>query len=83
MKLDHSRLVARSALDDVKVKDLSLSLLNTKASIELKLTGNKLTGRLDDPDKGKVQYRVLLNDKPYFPANGSSRVWPLLRSILT
>nr|WP_277344851.1 hypothetical protein [Paenibacillus thiaminolyticus] len=70
MKLDHSRLVARSALDDVKVKDLSLSLLNTKASIELKLTGNKLTGRLDDPDKGKVQYRVLLNDKPYFPANG-------------
>lgn len=69
-KLDHSRLVARSALDDVKVKDLSLSLLNTKASIELKLTGNKLTGRLDDPDKGKVQYRVLLNDKPYFPANG-------------
>ncbi|SUA97331.1 filamentous hemagglutinin family outer membrane protein [Paenibacillus thiaminolyticus] len=70
VKLDHSRLVARSALDDVKVKDLSLSLLNTKASIELKLTGNKLTGRLDDPDKGKVQYRVLLNDKPYFPANG-------------
>lgn len=70
VKLDHSRLVVRSALDDVKVKDLTLTLLNTKASIELKLTGNKLTGRLDDADKGKVQYRVLLNDKPYFPANG-------------
>ncbi len=70
VKLDHTRLLARSALDDVKVKDLSLTLLNTKASIELKLTGNKLTGRLDDADKGKVQYRVLLNDKPYFPANG-------------
>ncbi|MBG9792817.1 hypothetical protein ABD76_10085 [Paenibacillus dendritiformis] len=70
VKLDHSRLVVRSALDGVKVKDLSLTLLNTKASIELKLTGNKLTGRLDDADKGKVQYRVLLNDKPYFPANG-------------
>lgn len=70
VKLDHSRLMVRSALDDVKVKDLSLTLLNTKASIELKLTGNKLTGRLEDADKGKVQYRVLLNDKPYFPANG-------------
>lgn len=70
VKLDHTRLLARSALDDVKVKDLSLTLLNTKASIELKMTGNKLTGRLDDADKGKVQYRVLLNDKPYFPANG-------------
>lgn len=70
VKLDHTRLLVRSALDDVKVKDLSLSLLNTKASIELKLTGNKLTGRLDDADKGKVQYRVLLNEKPYFPANG-------------
>ncbi|MCE5169644.1 hypothetical protein LQV63_09995 [Paenibacillus profundus] len=70
IKLDHSQLVVKSALDDVKFEDMSFYLLNTTATIQLQLTGNKLTGELDDADKGKVQYRVLLNDKPYYPDNG-------------
>ncbi|MBN3522260.1 hypothetical protein [Paenibacillus apiarius] len=70
VKLDHSQFVVKSALDDVKLEDMTFHLLNTTAAIQLQLTGNKLTGKLDDPDKGKVQYRVLLNGKPYDPDNG-------------
>ncbi|WP_019422845.1 hypothetical protein [Paenibacillus sp. OSY-SE] len=70
VKLDHSQLIVKSALDDVKFEDMTFHLLNTTATIQLQLTGNKLTGELDDADKGKVQYRVLLNDKPYYPDNG-------------
>ncbi|MCM3341733.1 hypothetical protein M3650_24680 [Paenibacillus sp. MER TA 81-3] len=70
VKLDNSQLIVKSALDDVKFEDMTFHLLNTTATIHLQLTGNKLTGELDDADKGKVQYRVLLNEKPYYPDNG-------------
>ncbi|MFW5433164.1 hypothetical protein [Paenibacillus apiarius] len=70
VKLDHSQFVVKSALDDVKLEDMTFHLLNTTAAIQLQLTGNKLTGKLEDADQGKVQYRVLLNGKPYDPDNG-------------
>ncbi|WP_068619999.1 DUF4082 domain-containing protein [Paenibacillus tuaregi] len=70
VKLDNLKLVTKSPTDDVKFNELSFYLLNTVATLQMKLTGNKLTGSLDDTDKGKVQYRALLNGKPYFPVTG-------------
>lgn len=57
-------------VDDVKFSDLTFNVLNTKATINVLFAGNKVQGILDDEDKGKVQYRILLNGDPYFPENG-------------
>ncbi|RJE90661.1 hypothetical protein D3P07_00690 [Paenibacillus sp. 1011MAR3C5] len=57
-------------VDDVKFSDLAFYILNTKATINIIFAGNKVQGVLDDEDKGKVQYRILLNGDPYFPVNG-------------
>jgi hypothetical protein len=56
--------------EDVKFSDLAFYILNTTAKIDLQFGGNKLTGTLSDKDLTKVQYRVLLNGKPYHPING-------------
>lgn len=64
-------------VDDVKFSDLTFNVLNTKATINVLFAGNKVQGILDDEDKGKVQYRILLNGDPYFPENGEfSRLLP-------
>lgn len=53
------------------VSDTSLYILNTTAKIDIELNGNTLKGILSDADLTRVQYRVLLNNKHYFPADGS------------
>lgn len=57
--------------EDVKFSDLAFYILNTTAKIDLQFGGNKLTGTLSDEDLTKVQYRVLLNGKPYYPKEGT------------
>lgn len=56
--------------EDVKFGDVAFYVLNTTAKIDLDFGGNKLTGTLSDEDLTKVQYRVLLNGKPYHPISG-------------
>lgn len=64
------KYTAMASANDVKFSDLAFYLLNTTATINLTFAGNKLKGILDDADKGKVKYRVLLNGNPYYPATG-------------
>lgn len=68
--LDYISYSSMVPKDDVKFSDLAFYILNTTAKIDLQFGGNKLTGTLSDEDLTKVQYRVLLNDKPYYPRNG-------------
>lgn len=53
------------------ISDTSLYILNTTAKIDIELNGNTLKGILSDADLTRVQYRVLLNNQHYFPADGS------------
>lgn len=70
LQLDSLGVKVKAPLEDVKFENLAFYLLNTTATINLTFAGNKLSGVLDDEDRGKVQYRVFLNDKPYFPSDG-------------
>lgn len=54
-----------------KVEDVNLYILNTTAKINIDLSGLSLTGQVVDDDMTRVQYRVSLNGKPYFPADGN------------
>ncbi|WP_405169277.1 hypothetical protein [Paenibacillus sp. FSL H3-0286] len=70
-KLDYLKIISNAPVNDIKFNDLAFYLLNTTANIiKLNLQGNKLVGQLDDADTGRLQYRVSLNNKPYYPANG-------------
>ncbi|WP_338708257.1 hypothetical protein MHI48_09535 [Paenibacillus sp. FSL H7-0942] len=69
--LDEVKMVVDAPRHAVEFRDMSLQLLNTTATIDLTFSGNKLTGVLDDADQGKVKYRVLLNGKTYYPADGN------------
>lgn len=68
--VDNIKIITNSPVEDVKFADTAFYLLNTLATINVKVAGNKLSGEIDDADKGKVQYRVFLNGKPYYPQNG-------------
>jgi len=70
MKLAGSKLTIPSSVYDFTLSDLSLQALNTLPFVNLTFAGNKLIGKLEDPDGGKVQYRILLNGRPYFPVTG-------------
>ncbi|MGY5342921.1 hypothetical protein ACXFAU_10790 [Paenibacillus glucanolyticus] len=70
-QVDNIKIVSNAPVDDAKFSDAEFFLLNTLATLQLTIGGNKLMGKLDDPDKGKVQYRVYLNNKPYYPSNGN------------
>lgn len=70
-KVKFVKHIDKAAINDVKVSDLAFYILNTTATINVTFAGNKISGILDDADKGKVQYRVLLNDKFYYPSDGS------------
>ncbi|MEC0306884.1 hypothetical protein P4H67_08955 [Paenibacillus lautus] len=70
-QVDNIKIVSNAPVDDAKFSNAEFYLLNTLATLQLTVGGNKLMGQLDDPDKGKVQYRVLLNNKPYYPSNGN------------
>ncbi|WP_206759569.1 SPRY domain-containing protein [Paenibacillus sp. CFBP 13594] len=69
--IDNMKLNINSATETIKIDNVAFYVLNTNATIQLSLTGSKLTGTLDDSDQGKVQYRILLNDNPYYPSDGS------------
>ncbi|WP_145413288.1 hypothetical protein [Paenibacillus xylanexedens] len=71
IEIDNMKLNINSATETIKIDNVAFYVLNTNATIQLSLTGSKLTGILDDSDKGRVQYRVLLNDKPYYPSDGT------------
>lgn len=68
--LDQLKMVVDAPRQTVEVQQMALQLLNTTATIELTFSGNKLQGILNDADKGKVKYRVLLNGQSYYPADG-------------
>ncbi|MGR6760459.1 SPRY domain-containing protein [Paenibacillus sp. T2-29] len=70
-KIDATQLVIKSNVDDTKFQNLSFYVLNTEATIQLTFNSGKILGQINDEDKGKVQYRVMLNDLPYFPDDGS------------
>ncbi|RXZ78223.1 WD40 repeat domain-containing protein [Paenibacillaceae bacterium] len=69
--VDFVKAIAEAPLNDVKYEDMAFYLLNTVATINVSFSGNKLSGSVEDEDKGKVRYRVLLNNQPYVPADGS------------
>ncbi|WP_336761655.1 discoidin domain-containing protein [Paenibacillus sp. USHLN196] len=69
--IDSMKLNINSATETIKMDNVAFYVLNTNATIQLTLTGSKLIGILDDSDQGKVQYRILLNDKAYYPSDGS------------
>ncbi|MBE7896289.1 discoidin domain-containing protein [Paenibacillus polymyxa] len=70
-KIDATQLVIKSNVDNTKFQNLSFYVLNTEATIQISFNSGKILGQINDEDKGKVQYRVLLNDLPYFPNDGS------------
>lgn len=54
-----------------EISNASLYILNTTATLDITLQGNKLYGAVTDDDKGKVQYRIILNGDPYLPDDGT------------
>ncbi|MET3209878.1 UNVERIFIED_CONTAM: hypothetical protein ABIC26_002826 [Paenibacillus sp. PvR008] len=70
-KIDVTQLGIKSNVDSTKFQNLSFYVLNTEATIQLTFNSGKILGQIYDEDKGKVQYRVLLNDLPYFPNDGT------------
>jgi hypothetical protein len=71
IEIDNIQLKIDAATDTVKFENLAFYVLNTNATIQLSIAGNKLLGVLDDSDRGKVQYRIFLNNKPYYPTDGN------------
>lgn len=71
IEIDNVQLRIDAATDTVKFENLAFYVLNTNATIQLSIAGNKLLGVLDDSDRGKVQYRIFLNNKPYYPTDGN------------
>lgn len=57
--------------DTTIIKNTSLYILNTTAKIDISFDANVLKGILSDDDLTRVQYRVLLNNAYYYPADGS------------
>ncbi|MFJ6207311.1 hypothetical protein [Lysinibacillus sp. NPDC092081] len=79
---DNSRDTIVSVVESVSYEDYlprnttaiektSFNILNTTAKIDISIVGNTLKGVLSDDDLTRVQYRVLLNDGYYYPADGS------------
>lgn len=70
-KLSKSSLSQKAIYDTPTISESSIYILNTVSTIDLSLRGKDLTGKIEDIDKGKVQYRVLLNGNPYYPQDGT------------
>ncbi|MCY9705113.1 discoidin domain-containing protein [Paenibacillus alvei] len=68
--VDSVKASINTYMKGARVSDASLYILNTTSTINLSFVGNKLSGTLSDYDLGLVQYRVFLNDKPYYPLSG-------------
>lgn len=52
------------------VNNGTFRITNTTAEVQLSFSDSILQGNLIERDGGKIQYRVLLNNKPYFPRSG-------------
>lgn len=59
-----------SPSNTTQLSETSLYILNTTARIDVDLKGLTLTGLLSDADMSRVQYRVRVNGKPYYPIDG-------------
>lgn len=57
--------------ETTEINDVALYILNTKSTINVTFEANHLEGEIVDADSGRVQYRIILNGKPYYPADGS------------
>ena len=57
-------------IDTPRISDAKLYILNTKATIDVSLIGNKIFGNISDEDDNKVQYRITLNGEPILPVSG-------------
>lgn len=53
------------------IANSSLYILNTTAMIDISFDANVLKGILSDADLTRVQYRVLLNNRNFYPSDGS------------
>ena len=69
-KISELGFVTNSPIRTSQVSDLNFYILNTTAKIELDLKGLWLSGQLSDLDLTRVQYRVFLNEQPYYPISG-------------
>lgn len=57
--------------ETTSVNEAKLYILNTRSIIDVEFAGSTVTGYVDDADLGRVQYRIILNDDPYYPSDGS------------
>ncbi|QJI52471.1 hypothetical protein [Psychrobacillus phage Perkons] len=69
-----------SPKETTQISDAKLYILNTTSTINVSFAGSTVTGTINDEDEGKVQYRVILNEQPYYPSDGSFT--PLMPSPL-
>ncbi len=69
--INNVALSVNSPTGNVKFGNLNFHVLNTVATAQLTFTGNKIRGDVEDEEQGNVQYRVFLNDNPYYPQDGS------------
>jgi hypothetical protein len=70
-QIDKVQLMSNVGTNTTRINQLSMYLLNTIATINMSLAGGKLNGSVSDADLTRVQYRLLLNDNPLFPVDGS------------
>lgn len=65
--IDFARLVSNVT---PMLSNVSIYLLNTKATIQVKTDVNRIELQVTDEDKGRVQYRMLVNGKQVMPKDG-------------
>jgi hypothetical protein len=70
-QIDSVQFDTKVPTETTEVNDMALYILNTKSTINVTFIGNHLEGEVKDDDSGRVQYRIILNGRPYYPADGS------------
>lgn len=70
-QIDSVQFENKIPTETTEVNDMALYILNTKSTINVTFEANHLEGEIVDADSGRVQYRIILNGKPYYPADGS------------
>ena len=54
-----------------KISETILQIKNTTPKADIEMNGSTITGVLSDDDKGLIKYRILVNNKPYYPSDGN------------
>jgi hypothetical protein len=70
-QIDKVQLMSNVGTNTTKINQLSMYLLNTVATINMTLSGARITGSVSDTDLTRVQYRILLNGNTLYPVDGS------------